>query len=423
MKYSKERIRQIRWLMIFAALLVLLVMNYHLVIGGIGVGIGMLTPFLIGGVIAFIVNLPMRAIENRLFKKWNGKVAAKLKRPVSMVLALLFLVLVLALVFGTVLPQLGKTITELGKKIPPFFDKVLEQLMLLSAQYPDLYAELAQLDKLELNWEGIFTSVFSFLKMGLGSMLSSTIGVASSILGGLMNGVISLIFAIYLLAQKEILAGQCKHLITAYASEKWAERIIRVLSLANRNFANFVSGQCLEAVILGTLFVIAMTIFKMPYALLVGVLIAFTALIPVVGAFIGCAVGAFLIFIEDPILAIWFVVMFLIIQQIEGNLIYPRVVGNSVGLPSIWILVAVSLGGSMFGIAGMLLFIPLLSTAYTLLRENVNARNTERLEKRCTLSEEPEPEASGTDSDEANSSSAERAEVADKVVDEEEKTE
>ncbi len=388
MKYSKERIRQIRGLMIFAAVLVLLVMNYQLVIAGIGLGVGMLTPFLVGGVIAFIVNLPMRAIENRLFGKWNGKIAAKLKRPISMVLALLFLVLVLSVVFGTVLPQLGKTLAEIGKKIPPFFDKLLEQLMQLSAQYPDLYAELAQLENLELNWESIFSGVFTFLKSGLGSMLSSTIGVASSILGGLVNGVIAFIFSIYLLSQKEKLADQCKRLITAYASEKWAPRTIKVFSLLNRNFANFVSGQCLEAVILGTLFVIAMSIFRMPYALLVGVLIAFTALLPVVGAFIGCAVGAFLILIEDPILAIWFVVMFLIIQQIEGNLIYPKVVGNSVGLPSIWILVAVSLGGSLFGVAGMLFFIPLLSTAYTILRENVNARNAGHLEKQRKFAED-----------------------------------
>jgi len=151
--------------------------------------------------------------------------------------------------------------------------------------------------------------------------------------------------------------------------------VLKVLSMLHKNFGSFISGQCLEAVILGTMFVIAMSIFRMPYAFMVGVLIGFTALIPIVGAFIGCVVGAFLILIENPVMAFWFVIMFLIIQQLEGNLIYPKVVGNSVGLPSIWVLMAVSLGGSLFGVAGMLFFIPLLATIYTLLRENVNARN------------------------------------------------
>lgn len=379
MKYSKEKIRQIRWLMVFAAVLVLVIIYFQSVFQGIMVAVGIVQPFIVGGIIAFVLNLPMKAIENRLLKKWQGRVAAKLKRPLSMVLALLFLVLVISIVFIIVVPQLGKTIAELGAKIPAFLDNALAQLMQLSAQYPELYEELAQLENMELDWEGIFSSVFGFLKTGIGSMVTSTIGVASSILGGIVNGVISLIFALYILAQKEKLVDQGKRVIRAYTPEKIANQIIRVLTMLNKNFANFVTGQCLEAMILGVLFIIAMTIFGMPYALLVGVLIAFTALIPIVGAFIGCAVGAFLILIDDPILAVWFVVMFLIIQQFEGNLIYPRVVGSSVGLPSIWILAAVSLGGSLFGVAGMLFFIPLLSTAYTLLRENVNARNTKRL--------------------------------------------
>ena len=211
-------------------------------------------------------------------------------------------------------------------------------------------------------------------------MVTSTIGMASSIIGAIVNGVISFIFSLYILSQKEKLADQGQRIVRAYASEKLADGILRVLSLLNKNFTNFVTGQCLEAIILGVLFIIAMTIFGMPYAVLVGVLIAFTALIPIVGAFIGCGVGAFLILIDDPMLALWFVIMFLIIQQLEGNLIYPKVVGNSVGLPAIWILMAVSLGGSLFGVTGMLFFIPLLSTCYVLLRDNVNERNRAKQE-------------------------------------------
>jgi len=176
------------------------------------------------------------------------------------------------------------------------------------------------------------------------------------------------------LAQKENLGRQRDKLLDAYLSEAWSSRIKKVLKLMYKNFSSFVTGQCLEAVILGCLFIVAMAIFGFPYAVMVGTLIAVTALIPVVGAFVGCFVGAFLILINDPIQAVWFIVMFLIIQQIEGNLIYPRVVGSSVGLPSIWVLVAVSVGGSLFGVGGMLLFIPLLSTVYALVRENANKR-------------------------------------------------
>lgn len=375
MKYSNERVKQIRWLMVFAAVLVLLIIYSKSVFQGVLLLIGMINPFLIGGIIAFIVNLPMRAIENRILGKWKGKLASRLKRPISMVLAIIFLILLISLLFVTVVPQLGKTLAELGAKVPAFLDNVVQELKQLSAQYPELYAEVAKLETMELDWEGIITSVATFLKSGITSMVTSTIGVASSIIGGVFNGVISFIFALYILSQKEKLADQGKRIVRAYTSERISEKVIRVFAMLNKNFSSFVTGQCLEAMILGALFIIAMTIFGMPYAVLVGVLIAFTALIPIVGAFIGCGVGAFLILIDDPILALWFVIMFLIFQQLEGNLIYPRVVGGSVGLPSIWILVAVSLGGSLFGVAGMLFFIPLLSTAYALLRENVNARN------------------------------------------------
>ena len=168
---------------------------------------------------------------------------------------------------------------------------------------------------------------------------------------------------------------QAQRLLGAYVKEKNRNRILYVTKLLYCNFSKFLTGQCIEAVILGALFVVVMTICKMPYAFMIGVLIAFTALIPLVGAFIGCFVGAFFILVDNPMKAVWFVVIFLIIQQVEGNLIYPKVVGNSVGLPSLWVLVAVTLGSSMFGVVGMLMFIPLFSTAYTLIREDVNKRN------------------------------------------------
>ncbi len=375
MGFNKDKIRQICLLMVFGALLVLAVIYSDLIFRGIALGFSIATPFLIGGIIAFVLNLPMKAIERLIFGKWKGKLATKLKRPVSMLLAIVFVVLIINLVIITVVPQIRSAATVLGQKIPPFIDDVIVQLRTLSKQYPQLKEQVAALEEAEINWESIVNTAINFLKNGVGSMLTSTVSVASGIIGGVVNVVISFIFGLYILSQKEKLADQGKRVLSAYLSEKANAYVLKVLTLANKNFSKFITGQCLEAVILGTMFVIVMSIFRMPYAVMVGVLIAFTSLIPVVGAFIGCIVGAFLILIENPVLALWFVVLFLILQQIEGNLIYPKVVGNSVGLPSIWVLMAVSLGGSLFGVAGMLFFIPLLSTCYALLRESVNTRN------------------------------------------------
>ncbi len=378
MKDKKDRISQIRNLMIFGAFLILILIYSKYVFKGIGLAFSIIKPFAIGGVIAFIINIPMNGIEKRMLKKWRGKAADTLKRPASMILALLFLTLILTAVVLVVVPQLTVTFAELGKKIPVFINNMWEKLLDFSRQYPQLQQELARIDIKEFNWENILAAVFAFLKNGVGSIMTSTIGVASSIIGGIVNGVISFIFALYILTQKERLADQGTRVIEAYASEPVAERILYVFRMLNKNFTNFVTGQCLEAIVLGVLFFAAMSVLGMPYALLIGVLIAFTALIPVVGAFIGCGVGAFLILIDDPMQALWFVIMFLVIQQLEGNLIYPKVVGNSVGLPAIWILMAVSVGGSLFGVAGMLFFIPLLSTCYALLRDDVNKRNAAR---------------------------------------------
>lgn len=375
MGFNKEKIRQIIWLMVVAALLALGVIYSNTVFLGIGLGFQILMPFLVGGAIAFVLNLPMKAIEEKLFGKLHGKVAKKLKRPASLLLALIALLLVITAVTLIVVPQVSKTVSDLSREIPAFIDNTIATLEKLSADYPEIGRQVAMLDQLEINWDSIVDTAISFLQNGVTSMLTSTVSVASSIVGAVVNGVISFIFAFYVLSQKEKLADQSKRVLSAYCSENVYNRVMEVASLLHRNFSKFISGQCLEAIILGSMFVIAMSIFRMPYAVLVGVLIAFTALIPIVGAFIGCVVGAFLILIESPILAIWFVILFLVLQQVEGNLIYPKVVGNSVGLPAIWVLMAVSLGGSLFGVAGMLLFIPLMSTCYALLRQSVNKRN------------------------------------------------
>ena len=240
------------------------------------------------------------------------------------------------------------------------------------------WLENLTIDWRSIDWESILSGVADFLRNGAGDVLSSTISAAKSMVSVLTSSFIAFIFACYILLQKEKLGLQCRKAVYALLPEKVAKRVLEISSLSHRVFSSFITGQCVEAVILGTMFFVAMSLLKMPYALLVGCLIAVTALIPIVGAFIGCAVGAFLILMTSPMQALIFVVMFLILQQVEGNLIYPHVVGSSVGLPSIWVLFAVTIGGSLMGVVGMLVFIPLTSVLYTLFREFVYRRLREK---------------------------------------------
>ena len=378
MEFSREKLRQIRKLMVLAALLILAILYSDKVFLGAVFVVNILKPFLYGGAIAFAMNIPMKALEEKLFARWKGKSASKLKRPVCMILTIVLVVLVISLVVGTVLPQVALTAAEIGRKIPAFTEQMLGNLERLVKDYPILTEQVNKLESIEIHWDSILKNIVDFMKNGMGNVLNSTFSVASNIISGVVNGVIAFIFALYILAQKEKLANQGQRIISAYLPERAGNKVLKVFGLLYKNFSSFVTGQCVEAVILGAMFVISMTIFRMPYALMVGVLIAFMALIPIVGAFVGCAVGAFLILINNPLQALWFVVLFLVLQQIEGNLIYPRVVGSSVGLPSIWVLMAVSVGGSLFGIAGMLMFIPLMSTCYALFRESVNNRNIQK---------------------------------------------
>lgn len=395
MGYDKEKIRQIRGLILFVAGIVLLLLYSGNVLKGLGVLLDILVPFLAGGAIAFVLNIPMRAIEEKLLGRWKGKWANRIKRPLSLFLSIVLIVAILAFVIIMVVPKLQETVVLLGVQVPVFAKELLAKLEEMASSDPALLEKLNELEKVKIDWNALFDKAGGFLATGMGSVLNSAVVVASSIIGGVVNAFIAIVFAIYILAQKEKLSDQGHRILSAYLPAGVCSEVERVLSLLYRNFSNFISGQCLEAVILGTMFVVAMTILRFPYALLIGVLIAFLALIPIVGAFVGCFLGALLLLMNDPVQAVGFVVLFLVLQQIEGNLIYPHVVGGSVGLPSLWVLVAVSVGGSLFGIVGMLCFIPLVSTGYTLLRENVNARNQKKRasEKKETAPEKKEPAA------------------------------
>lgn len=354
----------------------LAVLRFDSLLALLGKGFLMLKPFLIGASMAFVINLPLKVVEKKLLTSLPAKLE-KSKRTISIILSLLFFVAVIAFVVMTVIPQMGRTITSLGQKIPVFFQNLLQQAEILLADNPQAVEYIESLEYASINWQGILNKTAEFLKNGVSSLLASTVTVAGSVLGALVNGVIAFIFSIYILTQKEKLKDQLKRILRAYMKEKSRERVIYIGKLLYHNFSKFLTGQCIEAVILGALFILVMTVCGMPYAFMIGVLIGFTALIPIVGAFIGCFVGAFMILVEDPVKALIFLIIFLVIQQIEGNLIYPKVVGNSVGLPSLWVLLAVTLGSSMFGVVGMLVFIPLFSTGYTLLKEDVNKKINE----------------------------------------------
>lgn len=372
---EREKIKQIRGLILFTTVMVLLIMHSGSVFNGLRLLLGMLMPFLTGGAIAFVLNLPLRTIEKRLMKDWNGKMSGKLKRPLSILLSIVFVVLLLTLVIYTVVPAIRETVGLLTIQIPIFVREVIDELQQLAVNYPEILEKLSELENMQIDWESLLGNVTGFLTNGMGNVLTSAFSVASSIIGGVVNAFVAFVFAIYILFQKEKLAGQGERILTAFLNEKQCAAVNHVLKLLYKNFSNFITGQCVEAVILGVMFVIVLSVLRFKYALLIGVLIAFLSLIPIVGAFVGCFISAFLLLMDDPVRALWFVLIFLILQQIEGNLIYPHVVGGSVGLPSIWVLAAVSVGGSLCGVLGMLCFIPLVSTGYSLLRENVNKRN------------------------------------------------
>lgn len=361
MELNPNNVRRLKELIIFTILIFLGIKNIYVVIDVGKWVLGLLYPFILGSCIAFIINVPMKALEKKL----------KLKRGLSILLTMTLVLGVIFIVFFLVVPEFGRTFIMLSDSIPGFVVKAEKWVVEFFGRNPEILERITALD---MDWQDVIQSVFSFFRTGAGGLINSTLGAAVSIVSSLTTFFIAMIFSIYVLSQKEKLGSQSSKLLYAYLPEVRAERLITIASLISKTFSNFLSGQCIEAVILGLMFFVAMSIFKFPYALMISVLIAFTALIPIFGAFIGSAIGTFLIFMVNPAQAVWFIILFNVLQQIEGNLIYPHVVGGSVGLSPMWVLVAVTLGGNTMGIAGMLIFIPMFSVFYTLLRESVETR-------------------------------------------------
>ena len=371
MELDDSTIKKIRGLIVFAVIVVVAGWNYRSLFAFAMKLVGFISPFLLGGVMAFILNVPMRRIEQLL----PGKKESKIRRPLSLCLTLVFVMGLLLLVVFVVLPQLFETVMSLQNSIPAFLAGIKEEAERLFAQNPEIADYISNI---EIDWKSFLENVVGFLSAGAGTVLSSTVSAALSFISGMTAFLIALVFAVYILLQKETLSRQIHKLMKAFLPEEVTLRTLEILTLVSETFSHFLTGQCMEAIILGSMFFLTLTAFGLPYGILIGVLIAFTALIPMFGAFIGCAIGAFLMLMVRPLDAVVFLIIFFVLQQVEGNFIYPHVVGNSVGLPSIWVLVAVTIGGSAMGIVGMLIFIPLCSVVYAILREIVN----ERLEKR-----------------------------------------
>lgn len=400
MELDKQTIKKIIGLISFAILLSWGLKNTEFIKSLIALALGLLQPFLVGGVIAFVVNVPMRALENTCFikpykKRLAAQAAAKpagkgsvvpakppiwyrAKRPLSLILSLLLVVAIIGVGSLIIVPEMVTSFSSIVNNLrnfPLMLNQWAQELMDWMPQAAVWLEDLnLGLNLTSIDWKELITQVVNFLQNGAGNVLNTTFSVATGIFNGIVTGFLAIVFSFYLLMNKEKLGSQAKQLLYALLKEPHADYLVRVGQMTNRIFSKFLSGQCVEAVILAMLFFISMSILRFPYAMIISTLIAFTALIPVFGAFIGCVVGAFLILLVDPVRAFWFVVLFLFLQQFEGNIIYPRVVGSSVGLPSMWVLVAVTLGGSMMGVLGMLIYIPMFSVLYRLIREAVSNR-------------------------------------------------
>ncbi|MCM1053383.1 MAG: AI-2E family transporter [Ruminococcus sp.] len=353
-------------LIVIAALAFCIANNYIILVNFINKVIHIFFPFILGGAIAFVLNIPMTKIENWLkkFTKTNEKKSSL--RILAIILSLIIFILVIAFILFLLLPELVENIESLIQNIPDLLDNFRNFILDLLNKYPDVQYKLNELFASN-NITSITTDILNYIA-------NSLIGLISGIVSGFITIFTALIFSVYILSQKEYLKNGTKKLLKAYLKKDKASKVEEIIKLTSKTFSSFISGQCLEAIILGLLLFISLIIFKFPYALLISVLTSITALIPIFGALIAMLIGAILIAIESPFQALMFIIVFQIIQQIEGNFIYPRVVGKSVGLPPMWTLLAISVGGSTFGIMGMLVGLPIVSIVYTLIRTDVNKR-------------------------------------------------
>ena len=344
--------------------------NLELIFDVLGNIYRVFSPFILGFVLAYVLNIPMMKVEKLLKKaipdKYEDKYSGAI-RLVSIILSILLLVLVIAFVGFLLIPELIENIESLMNNIPAFIEGVKDWVINLLDKYPDVQREIEVMFAESGNVSGIVSSIFTYIINGI-------VGFVSGFVGGFVYIFTGIIFAIYMLCQKEYLVDGIKRLGYAFADKRRANKIMDISKLTNKTFSKFISGQCVEAVILGTIMFVVCLLGRFPYALIIGVLTALTALIPIFGAFIACGVGAVLIAITNPLQALIFIAVFVIIQQIEGNVIYPKVVGKSVGLSPLWTLLAITVGGNLCGVVGMIIGLPLASVVYAIGKESIKKK-------------------------------------------------
>ena len=352
----------------YIALIIFALVNFSKIITFLGKLIGIFSPFLLGIILAFVLNVLNNFIEKRIFGKIKpGKIWNKIKRPLCITLSLILVFLTIFFVMNLLIPQLKNSASLFTDTLPAYKEDIIGILNRFEIGEETTGKVSEYLD----NFSKVITD---YIKGNSKDVITVTTEVATSLISIISKGIITLVFAIYMIAQKETLNRQINKVMKAYLKPRTIDKINTISTLANRTFSNFVTGQCLEALIFGSLVFLGMLIFRFPYASTIGVLLGFTALIPIFGAFIGTAIGFILIMMVSPVKAILFVVFVIILQQIEGNLIYPKVVGKSIGLPGMWVLLSVTVGGSVGGILGMLIATPLCSLLYALFTKTVNDR-------------------------------------------------
>lgn len=356
---------------LLAAVLVLAVIRFDKILGFAGRLWSIVVPLVLGAVMAYVLNLIMKVLEKCYFPKSKSKLVKATRRIVCIFLSIFLIFLIAFLIFRLVIPELVDTMSLIWR----WFPVGLERLQDILANYSDQIPELEKwINSLEFDWNEIGKNLFRYFTSGVSDIVGSTISMVGTLGTGITNFIIGLIFAIYILVNKETLGRQLGKVAAAYCKPAHLNKMKRVLKVANETFSSFIVGQCTEAVILGSLCILGMLIFRFPYAPMVGTFVGATALIPVVGAYLGAVVGFIMILTVSPLKAALFILFIVALQQLEGNLIYPKVVGSSIGLPGIWVLAAVTVGGGISGIAGMLVGVPLTATVYKLIRSDVNKR-------------------------------------------------
>ncbi len=375
---NKRLLKYVFWITLIIAVAYTAVTQPQKIGAVIGGAISLLSPFIIGFCMAYVVNLLLRPLERFWMWIWHKakrqKLISKTKRPLCLTLSFLVVLGVIFAIVFMIIPALKDTVVSFANKVPQYA-KTVESWYYALVDFLENYN--FELPEISLDINKITDFAKSVISNYGSNVLDTTVNVTASIVSAIVDIVLGLVFAIYLLAQKEKLGNQTRRAATAILGPERSKRVVDFTALTNSVFTKFVTGQLTEACIIGVLCIIGMSIFKIPYAGIISILVGFTALVPIFGAFIGTAVGAFLILLESPIKAVWFVVFIIILQQLEGNLIYPRVVGKSVGLPGIWVLTAVTVGGGLFGVLGMLFSVPICSVLYVLFRNFVNKKNQE----------------------------------------------